>query len=88
MLTVGSHATFHHHPLNCVTSIPPDTPFEGMEFKNWPRYTILRGKVMWANGELKGKTRDGEYLKRGSSLLGGGMPGAVKDPRRVPYWLD
>lgn len=29
------------------------TPFEGTEFKNWPRYTILRGKIVWDrdNGE-------------------------------------
>jgi dihydropyrimidinase len=47
------------------------TPFEGMEFKNWPRYTILRGKVVWdrGNGGLMGKMGDGVYLKRGKSTL-------------------
>ncbi|KAL4804635.1 hypothetical protein BDV18DRAFT_165987 [Aspergillus unguis] len=47
------------------------TPFEGMEFTNWPRYTILRGKVVWdrdGQGILGGKG-DGAYLKRGRSTL-------------------
>ncbi|KAI5478105.1 aminohydrolase [Pseudohyphozyma bogoriensis] len=63
------------------------TPYEDMEFSNWPRYTILRGKVMWANGELKGKAGDGQYLKRGPSLMGQKSPGKPLDPRRVPLWL-
>ncbi len=37
------------------------TPYEGMTFKNWPRYTILRGKVVW--------DRDGGGLW-GSSEMG------------------
>lgn len=47
------------------------TPFEGMEFQNWPRYTILRGKVVWDrdNGGLLGKMGDGVFLKRGRSTL-------------------
>lgn len=64
-----------------------DTPYEGMEFVNWPRYTILRGKVVWANGEIKGKPRDGQYLKRGPSQLSKGLPGRNKDPRSVAAWL-
>ncbi|KAF4343147.1 transcription activator acu-15 [Fusarium beomiforme] len=28
------------------------TPYEGKPVKNWPRYTILRGKVVWDNGVL------------------------------------
>ncbi|KAJ7653054.1 putative aminohydrolase [Mycena polygramma] len=63
------------------------TPYEGMEFDNWPRYTILRGKVVWANGVLLGKPRDGEYLKRGPSQLGKGVAHFKKDPRRVAAWL-
>lgn len=64
-----------------------DTPYEGTEFTNWPRYTILRGKIMWANGEIRGKVRDGKYLKRGPSLLSQGSPRADGDPRRVASWL-
>ncbi|KAL3472602.1 hypothetical protein BJX99DRAFT_262163 [Aspergillus californicus] len=47
------------------------TPFEGMEFTNWPRYTILRGKVVWNRDEggVLGGVADGEYLKRGRSTL-------------------
>lgn len=54
---------------------------------NWPRYTILRGKVMWANGKILGKVRDGQYVKRGPSQLSQGLPGADRDPRRVAAWL-
>ncbi|KAL4874410.1 metal-dependent hydrolase [Aspergillus karnatakaensis] len=47
------------------------TPFEGMEFVNWPRYTILRGKVVWDRdgGGVLGTKGDGGYLKRGRSTL-------------------
>ncbi|KAJ5387968.1 hypothetical protein N7509_010509 [Penicillium cosmopolitanum] len=63
------------------------TPYEGTEFSNWPRYTILRGKIIWANGEIVGKVRDGKYVKRGPSLLSQGSPRADRDPRRVASWL-
>lgn len=47
------------------------TPFEGMEFRNWPRYTILRGDVVWNrdHGGLVGEKGYGTFLKRGSSTL-------------------
>jgi dihydropyrimidinase len=47
------------------------TPFEGMRFTNWPRYTILRGKVVWNRdaGGILGEKSDGGYLKRGRSTL-------------------
>ncbi|CAI7620675.1 unnamed protein product [Penicillium discolor] len=63
------------------------TPYEGFKMINWPRYTILRGKVMWANGKILGKVRDGQYVKRGPSQLSQGLPGADRDPRRVAAWL-
>lgn len=49
------------------------SPFEGMTFYNWPRYTILGGKVVWDrdNGGYVGKRGDGNYLKRESSMLRG-----------------
>lgn len=49
------------------------SPFEGMTFENWPRYTILRGKVVWNrdNGGYVGKRGDGKYLERESSLMPG-----------------
>ncbi|KAI9845819.1 MAG: hypothetical protein M1837_004499 [Sclerophora amabilis] len=49
------------------------TPYEGMGFRNWPRYTILRGRVVWdrdAEG-LVGKIGDGEYMRREASSLPG-----------------
>lgn len=49
------------------------SPFEGMTFDNWPRYTILRGKVVWNRDEggYVGKKGDGNYLERESSALPG-----------------
>lgn len=48
------------------------TPYEGMRFTNWPRYTILRGEVCFDRdngGVVGGKV--GNYLKRNSSALQG-----------------
>lgn len=47
------------------------TPFEGKKFRNWPRYTILRGKVVWdRDGDgLVGEKGYGGFLKRGCSSL-------------------
>jgi dihydropyrimidinase len=56
------------------------SPFEGYVFKNWPRYTILRGKVVWdrdGDGVL-GSMGYGRFLKRGISTL--------SSPRNV--WLN
>lgn len=49
------------------------SPFEGMKFTNWPRYTVLRGDVVWDrdNGGITGTLGSGKYLKRGSSTLSG-----------------
>ncbi|KAG1809574.1 uncharacterized protein BJ212DRAFT_592547 [Suillus subaureus] len=47
------------------------TPFEGIEFKNWPRYTIIRGKVVFSHGEVVGKMEYGQYIRREKSLLPG-----------------
>lgn len=54
---------------------------------NWPRYTILRGKVIWANGELKGQVRDGKYLKRGPSHFGKGTTARTVQMKRGAQWL-
>ena len=39
------------------------TPFEGMELTGWPVRTLLRGRTMFADGEVVGDP-DGAYLKR------------------------
>jgi dihydropyrimidinase len=49
------------------------TPYEGMTFNNWPRYTLLRGHVVWdRDGKgLVGSVGDGKYHKRAASSLSG-----------------
>lgn len=49
------------------------TPYEGRAMKQWPRYTILRGQVVWDRdgGGLLGKKGYGKFLKRGKSSLPG-----------------
>lgn len=47
------------------------TPFEGLEYANWPRYTILRGAIVWDrdHGGILGSKNAGRFLKRGASTL-------------------
>lgn len=56
------------------------TPYEGKVIKQWPRYTILRGQVVWDkdNGGLVGRKGYGEFQKRGVSSLAG--------PRNPAEW--
>lgn len=67
------------------------TPFEGMPVGNWPRYTILRGQIVWDQAKgIIGKLGHGQYLKRGKGqvLVGrtGNVPrGMVEDERK--YWV-
>lgn len=66
------------------------TPFEGISVGNWPRWTILRGEVVWdaAKGVVGAKEK-GQYLKRGRGevVMGkvGNVPrGMTEDERK--YW--
>lgn len=68
------------------------TPFEGVEVGNWPRYTILRGEVVWQDdgAGIVGRKGFGQFLKRGRGevLTGrtGNVPrGMLEDERK--YWL-
>ncbi|CAJ2501972.1 Uu.00g048250.m01.CDS01 [Anthostomella pinea] len=47
------------------------TPYEGRKLQNWPRFTILRGRVMWDRdgGGVVGDKSYGEFLKRQKSTL-------------------
>lgn len=47
------------------------TPFEGMRFTNWPKCTILRGKVAYdhTKKEVYATPEDGEFLFRGENVL-------------------
>ena len=47
------------------------TPFEGREFRNWPRYTLLRGKIIFSEGSILGQQGYGQFVKRGPSTLAG-----------------
>ncbi|HJS37872.1 MAG TPA: amidohydrolase family protein [Burkholderiales bacterium] len=40
------------------------SPWEGKEVGAWPSVTVLRGKVMVADGRFHGNLKDGQYLKR------------------------
>src|SRR4029078_11670567 len=40
------------------------SPWEGRDLAAWPSLTMLRGKVMVENGELKGAPTDGKFLPR------------------------
>jgi dihydropyrimidinase len=58
------------------------TPFEGFQFQNWPRYTLLRGKMMFAEGKVVGKMGTGDFVHRSSSLL------ATRQPVGGVQWLN
>ena len=68
------------------------TPFEGMKVMNWPRYTILRGEVVWDRdgGGVVGKKGYGEYVKRekGQLVVGrtGNLARGMKDGERA-LWM-
>lgn len=42
------------------------TPFEGVRFGNWPRYTISRGQIVWARDEggVVGTKEHGRFVRR------------------------
>lgn len=48
------------------------TPYEGKRVRNWPRYTILRGNVVWDRdgGGIVGEKGLGQFVKRDSRCLG------------------
>lgn len=68
------------------------TPYEGMSVKNWPRYTMLRGKIVWDRdgAGIVGDMTYGKYLKRGKGKIvvgktGGQVEGMLEDERN--YWI-
>ena len=38
------------------------SPFDGYELRVYPMYTVLRGRIIYAEGEVTGQPGDGEYL--------------------------
>ncbi|KAE8443169.1 hypothetical protein EG329_002267 [Mollisiaceae sp. DMI_Dod_QoI] len=60
------------------------SPYEGQTLSQWPRYTILRGKVIWDrdNGGVVGEKGYGKFLERGVSTLAGPLrPDKSWNPR-------
>lgn len=49
------------------------TPFEGMRVRQWPRWTVLRGRVVWDrdHGGVVAEKGCGVFVERGESCLGG-----------------
>ncbi|KAF2084731.1 D-hydantoinase [Saccharata proteae CBS 121410] len=49
------------------------TPYEGRWMRQWPRYTVLRGEVVWdrEGGGVVGRKGQGRFLERGVSCLRG-----------------
>jgi dihydropyrimidinase len=67
------------------------TPYESMKVRNWPRYTILRGKMVWDRdaGVIVADVSYGNFLKRGKAKIivgnsGGEVNGMLKGER--DYW--
>jgi len=54
-------------------SFDPNIKAEGRTIKQWPRYTVLRGEVVWDrdNGGIIKPKGYGQFLKRGPSSLAG-----------------
>jgi dihydroorotase-like cyclic amidohydrolase len=52
------------------------TPFAGMRVRGWPTHTILRGRIVFADGQVRGMP-SGQYVRRPV-----GMHAA--EPRRTP----
>lgn len=65
--------TIHYHLQNKDLLHRFDyTAFEGVEVRNWPKYTLLRGEVVYDRGNgVVAEKGYGGYLKRGKSSLGG-----------------
>ncbi len=44
-------------------SIVSYSPFEGMQLRGWPLWTMLRGRIIAAGGRLVGEPGYGQYLR-------------------------
>lgn len=51
-----------HHPCDY-------TPYEGFEVGNWPRYTLVHGKVVYKEGKLLQHNAEGHYLRRNTNSI-------------------
>lgn len=71
-ITVGTDADFTIVDLNMKKALTEHdlkskckwSPYIGMELKGWPVMTIVRGNIIYENGEITGEKGFGKYLKR------------------------
>ncbi|PWN21444.1 aminohydrolase [Microstroma glucosiphilum] len=63
------------------------TPYEGQTLSNWPRYTMVRGKLIWSNGKIVGQLSHGNFVKRGPNSLHQRPQPFGTDLRNVATWL-
>ncbi|SCU91565.1 LAME_0E12992g1_1 [Lachancea meyersii CBS 8951] len=45
------------------------TPFEGFPLSNWPRFTIVKGRVVYREGMIVEENACGDYLRREKSTM-------------------
>lgn len=50
------------------------TPYEGMEITGWPVTTLSRGRIVWHEGEVRGRPGMGELLRRTAPRLADFFP--------------
>ncbi|MDR5695406.1 MAG: amidohydrolase family protein [Armatimonadota bacterium] len=70
-IAIGSDADLAIIDLEREVTVTPEvllsaqdfTPFEGMRLRGWPTHTILRGCLVYAEGEVLGKP-DGRFIPR------------------------
>lgn len=78
-IAIGSDADFAICELNKTQTIAaanlhsaqPFSPFDGMSLTGWPVITVVRGKIVFRNGETVGNPR-GEFIRRPMALHSAG----------------
>lgn len=71
LIAPGSDADFAIVDLNWERTVTPElfgygdyTVYDGMTFKGWPVYTVVRGEVVQERGQVTGRAGHGQYLRR------------------------
>ncbi len=76
-IMLNSDADFTVIDLKITRKVTPEilnsaqeyTPFEGLEVKGWPIFTIIRGEVIFEEGQVKERYGYGEFIKRPASYF-------------------
>lgn len=45
------------------------SPYEGIQFLNWPKITLLRGRTVFKDGQIVGHNRYGRFIPRKGCTL-------------------